>query len=405
MRTGTPQFNFERLKEAREARAMSAVELADLTNLSPQAISQYESGQQTPSPDSLRRIAERLDVPTHFFLQRKPKEERGILFFRSLSAATKRDRVRAIRQFDWFREIVSYLHGFVEFPTVKFPSLPVPSDPRELRNDDIEKAATAVRRFWGLGDGPISNVAWLVENHGAVMARQLLNSEALDAYSEWGPSDPMPYIILGTDKLSAVRSRFNVAHELGHLILHRSVPRTLFASPSIFNLIEEQANRFASAFLLPAQTFSASVYSTTLDGFRGMKQQWLVSIGAMIVRARQIDLINEDQMRRLFANRNRRGWRTSEPLDETLVPEQPRFLRRAFDLLINRCITSGQEMEFHLARRVADIERLTGLPDGYLKYEPDTVRLKSNAPSGGPYEWPEETENWVLKFPGEEKRG
>lgn len=398
MKPGTPQFVGGRLREVREARGVTAVDLAEQIGVSPQAVSQYERGAQTPSPDVLRRIAEVLEVPTHFLLRPVRPEESAVLFFRSLSSATKRDRVRAARQYEWLRDVVGYVHDLVEFPAVRFPDLQIPEDPLQLREEDIERAAATLRRSWGLGDGPISNVVWLAENNGVVVARQSLNSEALDAFSQWNPADQTPYIVVGTDKASAVRARFNLAHELGHLVLHRGVASAQFNTAQVFKLLEDQANRFASAFLLPATTFAGSVYSITLDGFRAMKEQWKVSIGAMIMRASQIHLVNETQTQRLFINRSRRGWNTQEPLDDILPAEEPRFLRRAFDLLLDQGLVSWEQLELQLARRASDIEAVAGLPKGYLAREPDGVRLRIGpAPTMVPAE-PKHREDWVLPF-------
>ncbi|GIK17523.1 MAG: transcriptional regulator [Planctomycetota bacterium] len=399
MKPGTPQFVGGRLREVREVRGITAVDLADQIGVSPQAVSQYERGGQTPSPDVLRRIGEVLEVPTHFLLRPVRSEESAVLFFRSLSSATKRDRVRAARKYEWLRDVVGYIHGFVEFPGVRFPELHIPEDPRQLRDEDIEEAARTLRKTWGLGDGPISNVVWLAENNGVLVARQSLNSEALDAFSQWNASDQRPYIVVGTDKASAVRARFNLAHELAHVLLHRNVPTSMFNTAAIFRLLEDQANRFASAFLLPAVTFAQSVYSVTLDGFRAIKEQWGVSIAAMIMRSSQMRLVNESQTQRLFMNRSRRGWNTTEPLDDVLPAEEPRFLRRAFDLLLEQGLVSRDQIELQLARRASDIEAVVGLPRGYLARELNGVRLKMDSASISRPEPAQHREDLVFPFP------
>src|SRR5206468_12535337 len=98
------------------------------------------------------------------------------------------------------------LQSFITFPTPKFPDLNAPEDPRRITDQDIEQYAAYTRKFWGIGDGPISNVLWLVENNGAIVSRYELGARKLDAFSQWREADNAPFIVLGSDKSSASRS-------------------------------------------------------------------------------------------------------------------------------------------------------------------------------------------------------
>jgi Zn-dependent peptidase ImmA (M78 family) len=359
-----------------------------------QAVSQYEKGKHAPTQDILRRIADKLNLPFHFFLRPLPPAKTKTKFYRSMSTATKGARTKAERRYEWWCEIVSYVCNFVKLPKVNFPSVEVPVDPREITSEFIEEVARGVRRHWQLGDGPISNVAWLIENNGAMIARHRLDAEKLDAFSEWRDDAGRPFIVLGTDKGSAVRSRFDVVHELAHMILHRNLALEDFSKGDIFNVIEEQADRFAGAFLLPESTFSEDAYAPTLDGFSALKSKWKVSIGAMIARARQLELIDDDQERKLWINRTRRGWRTNEPLDDTIEPETSRFLRRSVELLIDKKIVSRQDIPFQLGLTAKDVEELAGLTPGYLSDQTDEMRPLLKFPSDAP----DNDESETLKF-------
>ena len=211
MRPGTPGFVGARLREAREARQLTASALADLLEVSRQAVSQYENGVQSPAPPVMRRVTEVLRLPYHFFFAMPNPEETDVIFYRSLESATKAARIRAARRYAWLRSIVRYLRDVVQFPKVEFPDLEFPADPRQITDDQIEQAAADTRRFWGLKEHSISNVTWLVENHGAIVSRFDLLSDKLDAFSQWNQSDCTPYLVLGSDKGSAVRSRYDVA--------------------------------------------------------------------------------------------------------------------------------------------------------------------------------------------------
>ena len=385
MKPGTPQFVGERLREAREARSLSALALSQLIGVSRQAVSQYENGPETPSPTVLWRIADILRLPTHFFLQAGDSGHPGPIFYRSMASATKASRARAESRFKWMRRIVGFVRGFVNFPKANYPDFEVPSDPLEIGQSLIEDAATASRRHWRLGDGPISNVVLLLENNGTIVARHDLAAESLDAFSMWSSEEKTPYIVLNSEKGVAVRSRFDVAHELGHLILHRNMPPGFLRRPELFEVVELQAHAFARAFLLPAKTFTSDVIAPTLDSFRAVKSKWRVSIQAMIFRAKDLGLLSEEQERRIWPNLARRGWRRVEPLDDTLEFEKPRLLPRSVDLMVNSGATTKQDLEFQVALSPEDIEELVGLAPGYLSAretddggrEPRIVRFPS----------------------------
>lgn len=366
MRPGTPGFIGARLKEARESRGMAAITLADLLGVSRQAISQYENGTQSPRPEIMERIVKILQLPHHFFRWHAVLNTEAVIFYRSMSAATKTERLRAEKRYLWLKDIVKYLQEFMQFPKVNFPNLNPPDDINKISNQLIEEYAAKVRRFWGLGDSPISNLVLLLENNGAVIVRYELGAETLDAFSELDPSDQTPFIILGSDKGAACRSRFDAAHELGHNILHRNISKKHLNKTYEFKLIEEQAHRFAGAFLLPEKTFCKDFYGPTLDSLRSLKPTWKVSIAAMIKRCEHLGLINDEQVRRLWINYTRRGWRNREPLDDQLLPEEPRLLRRAFELLVSQKVQSYDDILTRLPFSQRDIEEIVGLPEGFL---------------------------------------
>jgi Zn-dependent peptidase ImmA (M78 family) len=272
-------------------------------------------------------------------------------------------------------EITEFLRVYIRFPEIRFPSFDLPADPAEIGCEQIEELAAETRKFWGLGEGPISNVTWLLENHGAVVTRCELGSATLDAFSEWSKTDSTPYVVLGCGKGSAVRSRYDAAHELGHMVMHRHIGKSYLQQHDVFNRIEAQAHRFAGAFLLPRAAFERDLYSPSLDGLRALKESWRVSIAAMIKRAAQLELISESHERRLWVNLGRRKWRTKEPLDDVLDLEAPRFLRRAMELLVTKGIVAPNEVPTRLALAAHDIEELTGLDPGYLSEAGRDIQL------------------------------
>jgi Zn-dependent peptidase ImmA (M78 family) len=216
-------------------------------------------------------------------------------------------------------------------------------------------------------DGPISNMVRLVENHGGIVVRDRLGAESLDGLSELVPASRRPHIVIGTDKGSAVRWRFDCAHELGHAVLHSHVPPALLRRAEQFKRLEAQAHRFAGAFLLPFDAFADDLFAANLDAMRSIKPKWKVSIGAMVNRAHDTGLISDETARSLWVGISRRKWRRSEPFDDTLEVEEPKVLRRALELILDNGAQTPDDIQAALCLPLDDIEVLCGLPPGFLR--------------------------------------
>lgn len=367
MPLGTTGFIGDRLVEAREARGLTNASLAELLGVSTTAISQYEHGRVSPRPEVMSAIAEKLNLPVSFFLRPVPAEhEESALFWRSLSSATKQARTKAKRRFGWLKEIVAYLREYLDLPEVHLPTFNLPKDILQLTGNDIEELARDCRQFWNIGDGPIADIVLFMESNGVIVSRGKLEAEKLDAFSQWKVIDDAPYVFLTSDKMSAARSRLDAAHELAHLVLHRNVQSRQVANGKVHRILEWQAFRFGSAFLLPSSSFMNELWSPTLDAFRSLKDRWKVSIGAMTKRCEELGMIDEEQARRMWMNYGRRGWRTEEPLDDRIPVEKPRLLSRSIELLINERVKTREQILVDLPYAQPDIEELTGLPRGYL---------------------------------------
>ena len=370
MPVGTPGFVGSRLREAREARQMTGTILSELTGVSAQSISAYETGKVTPQPDIVEKLADKLNFKTTFFFRQD--ESVGLtgsqpIFERSRSATTRAVRMRARHQRTWLRECLQYLSRAVQIPLVNIPELSENFDWLDCSGNELESISTSVRRSWGLGDGPISNVTLLAEHHGVIVTKVEMKGRDLDAFSLWDEMDGRPYIAFNSNAHSMFRHRFSLAHELGHLILHRNVSTAEAEDRNNFKLIEDQADHFASAFLTPSETFSVELPIPTLEAFRILKSRWKVSVKMMIHRARELNLIDRDEARRLYISYNRRGWNKQEPLDLEYEVEEPRLMRRAFELVVDNSLIDRTQIVADLPFNVEDVERLANLPIGYLE--------------------------------------
>jgi len=376
MKLGTPGFAGTALREAREARGITASSLSDLLGVTRSAVSQYELGIQSPRPEILERICSALNLPASHFLGRPQLEDFRIVFYRSMSADTKQARLRAERRLQWLRSMTEYLKGYVEMPSANLPHFAFPQDPKKITLRDIEQAAIETRELWGVGDAPIANLLRTVENNGVVVAYDDMGNDTMKAASAWAKAEGS-YVLLSSH-LVAASARYELARQIGHLVLHRQIVKQQLATNNDFALLKQQASRFGAALLLPESSFSADLYSLSLDAMRIVKQKWKTPIGVMIKRMTDLKSITADQATRLCIGKSRRGWKEStEPLDDELPIENPRLLSESVSLLIEEQVLSKSEILHDLPYSDRDLELLTGMPQGYIT---DTMPVISIIP-------------------------
>jgi Zn-dependent peptidase ImmA (M78 family)/transcriptional regulator with XRE-family HTH domain len=394
MTVGVSGFIGERLTEAREARGIiTKSALAELLEVSVNAISQYENNICNPRHEMVSEIVDLLKVKESFFFRPITPTTPNPIFWRSRHAATKASRVVAERKFSWAKSISDeYLKAYLDFPelvTPKQKELGVPSDPKNITDNEIESIALRCREFWGLGKMPIPDVTVLLEDNGLLITYGALESPKLDAFSNVSEFDRSFHVFLGTDMRSVARSRFDAAHELGHLILHSHLSREYLddkEKTKKHGLIEHQAYRFASAFLMPADSFRGDVWMTALEPLLSLKEEWKVSVAAMIKRCDDLGMLDESHARRLWISYNRK-WKNAEPGDNKIPFEATQLMKRCFDTLIESKVKTKAEILRELPYSQRDIETLMNLPEGYFNEDFGQLRqlptLKPNVETVG----------------------
>lgn len=308
--------------------------LAEAIGLSPASVSAYESGLRTPTAETLSALASALKHPVSYFTKERkfPIQAKGAVFFRSLvSARTRREQELRMEHANRTYEVFAWLNQYVELPAANIPELTSGQEDWTERESEIEEVAYKLRECWGLTMGPISNLVTLLENNGVFVVRQLSGNKQLDAFSR--TVNGRPIIFLGADKGSAVRSRFDAAHELGHLVLHPHISQEDMAEKEVLERIEREANQFAAAFLLPEMSFARELTGVTMGAFITLKKRWRVAIQAMIRRAEGLGALDYDQYKRLQIQISARGMRTREPLDDEIAPEMPSIPRAAWEII------------------------------------------------------------------------
>lgn len=361
-----------RLTEARKAARINQTELSERIGVTRQAVSAYERGAKVPEAETFTRICEVLDQPPGFFTAEDAPVfgDFSVRFFRKFGPETSRRNEACGVLGRWFVQAARYLDDHVNFPAVDVPNVTAAARNGRYTEEEIEDAAEECRRHWGLGLGPISNVISLVESKGIAVCRYEIENESIEAFSFW--NGDRPFIFCASQKDSGTRARFDVAHELGHLILHRWVEAEELEDPKVLKLIEREADRFAGALLLPRKSFPNEVYSPRLDGFLVLKKRWRVSIQAMIYRCSDLGVIDENQFTNLYKQLSYRKWRTREPLDDPQhIPlEQPKLLKRAIEMVIEGSRRHPDEISAELPFSRAALERLCNLPSGSLSSPP-----------------------------------
>lgn len=295
-------FDPRRLTLARRLKKLSKKELAERVQVSPASITQYEAGRTVPAEDTQARLALACGVAQSYFARtpgRRRPDFASQSFFRSLRASTQVERDQADAMAEHVMDIAVELDARVHLPDVTVPSIPTETGSRE----EIEKIAATVREIWGLDGTPVPHMVRLLEYHGVVVARLQSKSpeSRLDAFSKWFGDRPL--VVLWADKSDKARSRFDAAHELGHLVMHSD------AEPASIEQ-ERQANFFAAAFLMPTPEvdgdlcLSSPTASEWSEVF-SRRAHWGVSAKALLYRSRQLGALPEIAYRRSMQNYNR----------------------------------------------------------------------------------------------------
>ena len=318
-------FNASRLCLARKRRRLTAKGFAELLGMSPVTVTRLEAGQNEPEPETVDAMARVLDFPREFFFGDDIDElTKDAASFRSLTSMTAKEREAALAA-----GALAYLLS--DWVAARF-NLPEPDLIDLSQERDPEAAARTLRQHWALGEQPISNMLQLLEAKGVRVFSLAENTQNVDAFSCW--RNGVPYVFLNTFK-SSEHSRFDAAHELAHLILHRH------GGPRQGRESEIEANQFASSFLMPLRDVAARIpFVSKLDQLVSAKRRWGVSVAALAYRLHKIDVLTDWQYRTFCIQINSRGYRTQEPC--ALPREESVVWKKVFSQLWKDRISKNQ---------------------------------------------------------------
>jgi Zn-dependent peptidase ImmA (M78 family)/transcriptional regulator with XRE-family HTH domain len=316
-------FSGARLGIARRMARLPRTELAAKIGISPAAVTQLERDQIRPTTALAAELCLALGVPASFLLTAVSPQliAASAAHFRSLRSTPAMSRDQALAFAELGLEVLAAVEDYVDLPEVTLPAL----DTSSLETaDGIARAAGQARDAFGLPDGPVPHVVRLLEAHGVLVLRLPGNriDERVDAFST--SASRRPVVLLSPLKDDKARSRFDAAHELGHLLLHHD------AEPGS-KVIENQAHAFAAAFLTPAdQVIEDLPRRIDWPQFHRAKRRWGVSLKSLVYRAHSLRLLNDAAYRR--ANVQLAAWGNPEP-GPLGPPESPSLLGTAISLL------------------------------------------------------------------------
>lgn len=316
-------FNSTRLKIARQRAGLTKKELALRVGVEPRAISGFEAGQYTPTDENVGRIARALGFSIEYF----DADDMEVLSpegvsFRSMTKMTAKQRDAAIAAGSIAYVLSDWVDREYELPS---PDIP------DFSGATPEAAALTLRQYWALGEKPIKNMLHLLELKGVRVFSLAENCNEVDAYSVWRGA--RPFVFLNTVK-SGERRRFDAAHELAHLVLHRhAAPNGLEA--------EKEAHAFAAAFLMPTASIKAvGRVVPNLEFIFALKKEWIVSAAAMTMRLHDVGLLTYYHYNRLFIEISKNGFRTAEPFG--IKPETSQIWQKIFADLRKQDTSVGQ---------------------------------------------------------------
>lgn len=359
-----------RIAQLRGLVGLSKTELAARLDVTPSAVSQWESSTKQPALEKILALAQALQVSPSL-LQRPMPQWAGVMSgpitFRARSSARTRVVRSRANSLAWLMaEVFDELTKSIKLPEVALPEI---SDSDSVEN--VDALAEAARTAFGLGLRPIMRLGELLESKGIILSEVQFGDARLDAFS--CIVNGRAFIFFGTDKGDRARRRFDAAHELGHLLIHQHLSQEEFEDTDTLRRIEREADAFASAFLLPKSTFTEDVQrmsEKSLSSFLRLKARWGVSAQAMMYRARDLKLIGEETYTQLCKAAAMRRWRGAkqEPGDD-LVPEiKPTLGPRAVQMLADAGIVQQWQLLEQLPmptvvwRSVANIDPVQSFP-------------------------------------------
>ena len=384
-------FQGGQLKSARLLRGLTVTALANETGISKQSISLYENNENKPDYERGYKLAAALQVPYEFFLQKDAcPTQTAATYFRSLASTSKLSRTSQSIKLEYIAKIYEALLNYIDFPTLNLPVVEFIGSENDFDEEEnhralieLEQIAADVRTLWGLGDGPIDDLQYALESNGIVVTGFDASENKIDAFSQRiiTSTGEVCIVALNQGEKPEGRIRFDMAHELAHILIHPWSEDLDCISKEEFKQRETQANIFAGAFLLPRESFSKDImaHPTDLKYYQWLKKKWKVSIQAMIYRSHQLKIISSNQYQYMMRQISKNGWRHNEPGDTPYFIGENIF-QGAIDLLKEENVLSAKAImalfaKYGVSLYPTEIENLLNLSANTLEIKENAARI------------------------------
>lgn len=375
-------FIGENLTNLRILHGYSRKQLSEMLALTEQAVWQYENNYTTPKMITLNELKNIFNVKSKYFYHKdvlnRYTEANNIPFmniaYRSKVINVISKTQTEAKHMEFLDSFINYVTEKVAYPTRKIIDirnkiiqyLNTSSDNREKQ---INEAAKIARKELNLRNDTNDDLMFLIEKSGVFIFEKSM-SEDIDAYSLWTNED-RPFIILGNLKSSAARRNFDLAHELGHLLLHYKVEFTSLDKKE-HKEIEKEADLFASAFLLPEESFLEDVQSidkvTNPDAYLDLKAKWKTSLQVLGYRAANLGVLDAKSHRNFYAALHRKGYLKMEPLDDTIPIQKPQKVKSIIDFAVKKGLIDMRTMaEKDWMVDITFFSRITGIDEEFFK--------------------------------------
>lgn len=296
---------------ARESRGLTQSELASKLKIGQGHLSKIENGLLDISDNILSDLAKILHYPKKFFFKNAQVYPPGLAFYRKYKTLHKKVQCKICAMANMSRLHVERMILSVDIERNNIPNCDL------VEYETAENVASALREYWTIPYGPIKNMIRVIEDAGVIVKLADIGTKAFSGMSM--PASEVYYLILINENMPWDRIRWTIAHELGHIVMHK------LPTPNM----EEEADQFASEFLMPASVIRSELTDLSLVKLADLKPRWKVSMAAILRRALTLNTITERQYRYFWMRMSSLGWKTREPV-ELDVPAEPPSLIREF---------------------------------------------------------------------------
>ncbi|WP_080872030.1 XRE family transcriptional regulator [Oceanobacillus timonensis] len=374
-------FQGENLTNLRMMHGYSRKQLSDMLGITEQAVWQYENNYTSPKMQIVNDLKSIFHVKSKYFYKKdvlqNANNQMNInimnIAYRSKEMNRTSKTQAEAKQMEFLDRFVDYLSNKISYPTQRIIQLRnrvihYLNSATDSRQEKINAIAKLARKELGLNEMTNHNLMFLVEKSGVFIFERAIGEE-IDAYSLWTEQD-RPFIILGNLKRSAVRRNFDIAHELGHLLLHYRVEFTNLDRKE-YRALENEANQFAGAFLLPEhvlqEEFQSIARPTNPDAYIDLKKKWFVSIQVLGYQALKLGILDSKKHRNFYAALHRKGYQKQEPLDDTLPIQKPQKIKSIIVYAVKESIIDIRHMiDVDWRAELGFFYQLTGIEESFF---------------------------------------